>query len=63
MGGCAMIGQSLINVSSGARGQRHRGGSDVVGVHRVWGALIEQLPMALTGLMIMVAIGTFEWAP
>ena len=65
MGGCAMIGQSLINVSSGARARL----SGIVAavmllVFIVFGApLIEQLPMAaLTGLMIMVAIGTFEWA-
>lgn len=65
MGGCAMIGQSLINVSSGARARL----SGIVAavmllVFIVFGApLIEQLPMAaLTGLMVMVAIGTFEWA-
>ena len=65
MGGCAMIGQSLINVSSGARARL----SGIVAavmllVFIVFGApLIEKLPMAaLTGLMIMVAIGTFEWA-
>ena len=65
MGGCAMIGQSLINVSSGARARL----SGIVAavmllVFIVFGApLIERLPMAaLTGLMIMVAIGTFEWA-
>ena len=65
MGGCAMIGQSLINVSSGARARL----SGIVAavmllVFIVFGApLIEQLPMAaLTGLMIMVALGTFEWA-
>ncbi|MGB1055614.1 MAG: SulP family inorganic anion transporter [Flavobacteriales bacterium] len=65
MGGCAMIGQSLINVSSGARARL----SGIVAavmllVFIVFGApVIEQLPMAaLTGLMIMVAIGTFEWA-
>ena len=65
MGGCAMIGQSLINVSSGARARL----SGIVAavmllVFIVFGApMIEKLPMAaLTGLMIMVAIGTFEWA-
>lgn len=65
MGGCAMIGQSLINISSGARARL----SGIVAavmllVFIMFGAdLIEQLPMAaLTGLMIMVAIGTFEWA-
>ena len=65
MGGCAMIGQSLINVSSGARARL----SGIVAavsllMFIMFGAdLIEQVPMAaLTGLMIMVSIGTFEWA-
>lgn len=65
MGGCAMIGQSLINVSSGARA-RLSGivASVMLLVFIVFGSsLIEQVPMAaLTGLMIMVSIGTFEWA-
>ncbi len=65
MGGCAMIGQSLINVSAGARARL----SGIVAavmllVFIMFGAsLIERMPMAaLTGLMIMVSIGTFEWA-
>ena len=65
MGGCAMIGQSLINISSGARARL----SGIVAavmllVFIMFGSsLIEKLPMAaLTGLMIMVSIGTFEWA-
>jgi SulP family sulfate permease len=65
MGGCAMIGQSLINISSGARARL----SGIVAavmllVFIMFGAnLIEKLPMAaLTGLMIMVSVGTFEWA-
>ncbi|PZX50998.1 SulP family inorganic anion transporter [Algoriphagus chordae] len=65
MGGCAMLGQSLINISNGARARL----SGIVAsvallVFVMFGAgLIEQLPMAaLTGLMIMVAVGTFEWA-
>jgi SulP family sulfate permease len=65
MGGCAMLGQSLINISNGARARL----SGIVAaiallMFVMFGAnLIEQLPMAaLTGLMIMVAIGTFEWA-
>jgi len=65
MGGCAMIGQSLINISSGARA-RMSGivASVMLLVFIMFGAgLIEMMPMAaLTGLMIMVAIGTFEWA-
>jgi len=65
MGGCAMIGQSLINVSNGARARL----SGIVAavmllVFVMFGSsLIEKVPMAaLTGLMIMVAVGTFEWA-
>ncbi len=65
MGGCAMIGQSLINVSNGARA-RLSGivASVMLLVFVMYGSsLIEKVPMAaLTGLMIMVAIGTFEWA-
>lgn len=65
MGGCAMIGQSLINISSGARA-RLSGivASIMLLIFIMFGAnMIEMLPMAaLTGLMIMVAIGTFEWA-
>jgi sulfate permease, SulP family len=65
MGGCAMIGQSLINVSSGSR-TRIAGivAAIMLLVFVMFGAgLIEMLPMAaLVGLMIMVAIGTFEWA-
>jgi len=65
MGGCAMLGQSLINISAGARA-RLSGivASVMLLVFIMFGAdLIARLPMAaLTGLMIMVAIGTFEWA-
>ena len=65
MGGCAMLGQSLINISSGARARLSGIVAAIVLLVIVMfgAALIEQLPMAaLTGLMIMVAIGTFEWA-
>lgn len=65
MGGCAMIGQSLINISSGARARL----SGIVAavmllVFIMFGSkYIEKVPMAaLTGVMVMVAIGTFEWA-
>ncbi len=65
MGGCAMIGQSLINISSGSRARL----AGIVAalmllVFVMFGSgIIEKLPMAaLTGLMIMVSIGTFEWA-
>lgn len=64
MGGCAMIGQSLINISNGARA-RLSGivASVMLLVFVMFGSgIIEKMPMAaLTGLMIMVAIGTFEW--
>ena len=65
MGGCAMIGQSLINVSNGARARLSGIVAAVMLLVFVMFAssLIEQVPMAaLTGLMMMVAIGTFEWA-
>jgi SulP family sulfate permease len=65
MGGCAMIGQSLINTSSGARARLSGITAAVMLlVFIMFGSsLIEQLPMAaLVGLMFMVAIGTFEWA-
>jgi len=65
MGGCAMIGQSLINISSGARA-RLSGifASLMLLAFIMFGSqYIEQIPMAaLTGIMIMVALGTFEWA-
>jgi SulP family sulfate permease len=64
MGGCAMIGQSLINVKSGGRGR-------LSGVTAACALLafilflspyIEAVPMAaLVGVMFMVVIGTFEW--
>ena len=65
MGGCAMIGQSLINVESGGRGRLSGITAAVCLLLFIlflspW---IEQIPMAaLTGVMFMVVIGTFEWA-
>jgi SulP family sulfate permease len=65
MGGCAMIGQSIINVSSGGR-KRLSGIVAAVALLLfilVGAPLVEKIPMAaLVGLMFMVAIGTFEWA-
>jgi SulP family sulfate permease len=65
MGGCAMIGQSLINVNSGGRG-RFSGITAAVCLLLFvlfLSPLIEQIPMAaLVGVMFMVVIGTFEWA-
>lgn len=65
MGGRAMIGQSLINISSGARARLSGIVASVMLLVFVmfFSSLIEEIPMAaLTGVMIMVAIGTFEWA-
>ncbi|MDH5608301.1 MAG: SulP family inorganic anion transporter [Cyclobacteriaceae bacterium] len=65
MGGCAMIGQSIINVNSGGRGRL----SGVVAAMALLGfvlfgaPLIEQIPIAaLVGVMFMVVIGTFAWS-
>jgi len=65
MGGCAMIGQSLINIKSGGRGRT----SGVVAALAlaffimVGGPIIIQIPIAaLVGVMFMVVIGTFEWS-
>lgn len=65
MGGCAMIGQSMINIKSGGRGR-------LSGITAALALLvfilftsqwIEMIPLAaLTGLMMMVVIGTFAWA-
>jgi SulP family sulfate permease len=65
MGGCAMIGQSLINVNSGGRGRL----SGIVAAVSLLAFVlflapwIEMIPMAaLVGVMFMVVIGTFEWS-
>jgi sulfate permease, SulP family len=65
MAGCAMIGQSVINVKSGGRG---RLSTLVAGVFLIFliialGDLVVQIPMpVLVGIMIMVSIGTFDWS-
>ncbi len=65
MGGCAMIGQSIINVDSGGRG-RLSGAIAAIALlcFVLFGApLIEQIPIAaLVGVMFMVVIGTFAWS-
>jgi SulP family sulfate permease len=65
MGGCAMIGQSIINVNSGGRG-RLSGVTAAIFLlcFILFGAtLIEQIPIAaLVGVMFMVVIGTFAWS-
>jgi SulP family sulfate permease len=65
MGGCAMIGQSMINIRAGGRG-RTSGitASLALLCFILFGApLIEQIPLAaLVGVMFMVVISTFEWS-
>lgn len=65
MGGCPMIAQTLVNLSAGARARLSGiiASISILLVILVGAPVIERLPMAaLTGVMIMVAIGTFEWA-
>jgi SulP family sulfate permease len=65
MGGCAMVGQSLININSGGRG-RLSGITAALGLLAFIlfaSALIEIVPLAaLVGVMFIVVLGTFEWA-
>ncbi|WP_091670983.1 SulP family inorganic anion transporter [Amycolatopsis marina] len=64
MGGCAMIGQTMINVKSGAR---TRASTFLSGIFLLilvvaLGNIVALIPMAaLVGVMIMVAVGTFDW--
>ncbi len=65
MGGCAMIGQSMINVNSGGRGRLSGISAALFLLMFILFAsgLIEMIPLAaLTGVMFMVVIGTFEWS-
>ncbi|CAA6814189.1 MAG: Sulfate permease [uncultured Aureispira sp.] len=65
MGGCAMIGQSIINVESGGSGRLSGITASIALLCFVlFGApLIEQIPIAaLVGVMFMVVIGTFAWS-
>jgi SulP family sulfate permease len=65
MAGCAMIGQSVINVKSGGRGRLSTLTAGVVLLILVvfLGDWVKQIPMAaLVAVMIMVSIGTFNWA-
>lgn len=64
MGGCAMIGQSVINVSSGGRGRLSTfvAGAFLLFLILVLDDLVRIIPMAaLVAVMIMVSIGTFSW--
>ncbi|MEM9902980.1 MAG: SulP family inorganic anion transporter [Pseudomonadota bacterium] len=65
MAGCAMIGQSIINVKSGGRGRlsTFTAGAVLLFLIVVLGDIVGQIPMpALVAIMIMVSIGTFSWA-
>ncbi len=65
MGGCAMIGQSMININSGGRTRLSGIAAAVFLLLFILFAapLIERIPVAvLIGVMFMVVIGTFEWA-
>lgn len=64
MAGCAMIGQSVINIKSGGRGRLSTflAGAFLLIMVVFLGDLISQIPMAaLVAVMIMVSIGTFSW--
>lgn len=65
MGGCAMIGQSMININSGGRGRLSGVTAALVllGFILFAAPLIEKIPLAaLVGVMFMVVLGTFEWS-
>jgi len=65
MGGCAMIGQSMININSGGRGRLSGITAAVVLlIFILFGSsFIEIIPLAaLVGIMFMVVLGTFEWS-
>ncbi|MEW6765363.1 MAG: SulP family inorganic anion transporter [Pseudomonadota bacterium] len=64
MGGCALVGQSVINAESGGRGRLSgiTAALALLAFILFLAPLIEQIPLAaLVGLMFMVVIGTFEW--
>lgn len=65
MGGCPMIAQTLVNISAGARARLSGiiASLAILVIILIGAPVIERVPMAaLTGVMIMVAFGTFEWA-
>ncbi|WP_342489008.1 SulP family inorganic anion transporter [Cytobacillus sp. FSL W7-1323] len=65
MAGCAMIGQSVINVKSGGRGRLSTlvAGLVLMFLILVLGGVVVQIPMpVLVGIMVMVSIGTFDWS-
>jgi SulP family sulfate permease len=65
MAGCAMIGQSIINIKSGGRGRlsTFAAGIILLVLIVVLDDIVRQIPMAaLVAVMIMVSIGTFSWS-
>ncbi|WP_084509452.1 SulP family inorganic anion transporter [Paenibacillus assamensis] len=65
MAGCAMIGQTVINVKSGGRGRLSTfvSGMFLMFLIIVLGDLVVQIPMpVLAGIMVVVCIGTFDWS-
>lgn len=64
MGGCAMVAQTLVNITAGARTHLAAfiGAITILIIILVGGPLIEQIPMAaLIGVMMVVAVRTFQW--
>ncbi|MEC3880133.1 SulP family inorganic anion transporter [Parapedobacter sp. 10938] len=64
MGGCAMVAQTLVNLNAGSRARLAAiiGAVTILLIILVGAPVIERIPMAaLVGVMVMVAIGTFEW--
>lgn len=64
MGGCPMIAQTLVNLSAGARARLSGiiAALTILAIILIGAPIIERVPIAaLVGVMIMVAIGTFEW--
>lgn len=65
MGGCALVGESLINISSGGRGRMSGviAASALLAFILFGSPLIDRIPIAaLTGVMFVVVIATFEWS-
>lgn len=65
MGGCAMVGQSIININSGGSGRLSgiTAALALLAIILLGSPLIEQIPVAvLIGVMFMVVIGTFKWS-
>ncbi|GGP55457.1 SulP family inorganic anion transporter [Saccharothrix coeruleofusca] len=64
MGGCAMIGQTMINVKNGARTRLSTflAGAFLMVLCVVFGPLVSDIPMAaLVAVMVLVSVGTFDW--